>query len=90
MSLVQNGTRFDLTRQEKLLLFIRRDENLKSVSNVARKCGLSISGMRRIFYAETAPPNRVRELVDLGIPEVLLPIPFSQPLGPRPKKNIKN
>ena len=45
---------------------------------------MSRVGLRRIFLAETAPPERVSRLIELGIPQELLPEPLALPTGPKP------
>ena len=77
-----------LSKQEKLYLFLRR--NRKSIASIAREMDMSRVGLRRIFLAETAPPERVSRLIELGIPQELLPEPLALPAGPKPgwKKNL--
>lgn len=69
-----------LSKQEKLYLFLRR--NRKSIASIAREMDMSRVGLRRIFLAETAPPERVNRLIELGIPQELLPEPVTRRQAP--------
>lgn len=74
----------DLTRQERLLIWLRR----AGITNVdiARKIGVSSSmSVTRWFNAESIPTRRHRQLVDFGIPAELLPPALDITPGPRPR-----
>lgn len=74
-------TQDDLTRQERLAIWLRR----KGVSQaaIARTIGVKPMAVKRWFDAERLPSWRVRQLLEFGIPEALLPRAEDVASGPR-------
>lgn len=64
-------TQTDLTRQERLLVWLRRKGITQRAISVA--IGVKDMSVNRWLYAERLPSWRVRQLVAFGIPEDLLP-----------------
>lgn len=87
MQLTKPITREDLTRQERLLIWISRQS--KTQAAIANGIGVSKAAIGRLLFSERAPSWRVQQLREYGIPEDLLPraedIPPGTKLG-RPRK----
>ena len=82
-------TSTDLTRQERLLIWLRR-AGITHV-DIAKKVGVSSSmSVARWFNAESIPTRRHRQLVDFGIPAELLPPALDINPGPRPKRELSD
>lgn len=75
-------TRNDLTRQERLSVWLKR--NKLSASKIGQKIGVSAQYSWRILRAERAPVARVEQLRALGIPDSLLPRAEDVPPGNKP------
>lgn len=75
-----------LTRQEQLLIWLRREG--MTCKAIAEKLHVgSITSVSRWFSAESIPSWRHRQLVELGIPAVLLPPAVDIPPGPRAREH---
>lgn len=66
-------TPIELTRQERLLIWMRREG--MSASGIARKLDVQVMTVVRWLRAERLPSWRHRQLVGCGIPAGLLPPP---------------
>ncbi len=55
-----------------------------SYTELARKMGLSHVAVRKLCLGETAPANRLAQLIQLGVPEDLLPKPKVPSNEPNP------
>lgn len=69
----QNITLADLTRQERLLIWLRRAGLTNKA--IAEAVGVKPAAVTRWFEAETIPPYRHDQLTRFGIPAELLPAP---------------
>lgn len=78
-----NLTQSDLTRQERLSIWMRRAGITKM--QVAEKIGVQPIAVTRWFRAETIPTWRYWQLVEFGIPPDLLPDALDKAPGPRPR-----
>lgn len=74
-----------LTRQERLLVWLRRSGI--SCVELGEKLGISKSGVSRYFRGDTMPSRHVQKLIDLGIPAELLPAPEDKPRG-KPARRV--
>lgn len=83
MSLNEQITHEDLTRQERLVIWLRRTSTTQA--QVARALGVGKPAVGRLLFSERASSWRVKQLRDYGIPEDLLPRAEDIPSGPRPK-----
>lgn len=72
-----------LTRQECLYLYLRREK--VSLAALARAMGISRARVHGLLRAERAPSKRVQQLVALGLPRDLLPVPEDLRPGPKPR-----
>ena len=81
MQSTKNLARIDITRQELLLLWMRR--NGLTYSTIAQALEVSASTVRAWFEAETIPSWRHESLVKFGIPVNLLPPAVNIAPGPR-------
>ncbi len=72
-----------ITRQDKLRIWLL----IKKITfqNISNFLGIAVSNARQLCLAETAPPFRVEQLKNFGIPEELLPEARYVPSGPKPK-----
>lgn len=77
-----------LTRQELLLLWIRRN-GLKQVE-LARHVGVTPITLSRWLRSDRLPSWRVAQLRQAGIPEELLPLAQDIRPGPRSKRNLSS
>lgn len=71
MQLTKPVTREDLTRQERLLIWIRRQRMTQAA--IASGIGVGKVAIGRLLFSERAPSWRVQQLREYGIPEDLLP-----------------
>lgn len=62
-----------LTRQERLLIWLRRSG--LQYREIAERTGVKTAAVSKWFDGDTIPPYRHQQLVDLGIPADLLPLP---------------
>lgn len=76
----------DLTRQESLYIWLRRNK-IKG-KDIAEKLGCSPNIVSRWLRSDRLPSWRVSQLRTLGIPDELLPRAEDIPSGPKPKKSI--
>lgn len=83
MQLTKPVTQADLTRQERLLIWIRRKGTTQA--KIASELGMGKVAVGRLLFSERASSWRVQQLRDYGIPEDLLPRAEDIPSGPRPK-----
>lgn len=65
---------YPLTRQEALFIHLRRHES--SFNEIGRKLGITASAARKLCNNETVPSRRYAQLLDIGIPQELLPKPY--------------
>lgn len=70
----------ELTRKEKMLIWMKRND--ESYSDVAKKLGISRQAATYLLNAEEISPIRHSQLVEMGIPESLLPLPVYKKPGP--------
>lgn len=75
----------DLTRQDMLLIWLKRQG--KTQADIARALEVGKVSVSRWMRAETIPVRRHEQLVQLGIPENLLPAPLD--ITPGPKRRSK-
>ena len=54
-------------------------------ADIGAQLGMVASSVALILNSDTARPERVDQLRDLGIPEEYLPAPLYVPPGPKPK-----
>lgn len=83
MPSVKNLSLTDLTRQERLVIWLRR----AGISNaaLARALGTGQATICRwINHADSLPSWRHRQLTEFGIPAELLPPAMDIPGGPKP------
>lgn len=83
MSSMEKISLSDLTRQERLVIWLRR----AGISNaaLARALGTGQATICRwINHADSLPSWRHRQLVEFGIPAELLPPAMDIPGGPKP------
>ena len=73
METTLNVTLNNLTRQERLLIWMRREG--VSTANIAKTLGVQPLSVYRWFNAERISTWRHRQLVECGIPAELLPPP---------------
>ncbi|MBQ3060101.1 MAG: XRE family transcriptional regulator [Desulfovibrio sp.] len=71
----------DLTRQERLFIWMRREGHTNRA--VAKALGVGITSITRWIAADTIPTRRHRQLVDFGFPEELLPPAKDISSGPK-------
>lgn len=68
--------------------YIRRCEwmNEHRITYVAigEQLGISATAVSRMLYSETMPVKRHQQMLALGFPDDMLPVPFDRPRG-RPK-----
>lgn len=83
MSSMENITQIDLTRQDRLLIWLRR--NGISQTDIARALDVGKVAVSRWMRVETLPVRRHQQLVKFGIPEDLLPTPLDITPGPKRK-----
>jgi len=76
----------DLTRQEQLLVWMRRAG--LTYAAVAKSIGVGIMSVRRWLNADYISTWRHQQLVGLGIPATLLPPIKDVAPGPRRSKSI--
>ncbi len=72
----------DLTRQERLIIWMRREGHTNT--SVARALGVTLSSITRWIAADSISTWRHRQLMDFGFPEDLLPA--ARDLTPGPKR----
>lgn len=70
----------NLTRQERLLIWLRR-ANITN-AQVADALDVAAIAVTRWFRADSIPPRRHRQLVEFGIPAELLPPAVDKTPGP--------
>jgi len=87
-TLIQTIHGQQVTRQELLILWLRR--NGISFRELGRRLGVTDVSAKRICRAETAPVHRVECLLEMGIPENLLPEAQNKIVGRRPKELAVN
>lgn len=63
----------ELTRQERLLIWLRRAGI--QYKDIAEQTGVKTAAVSKWFDGDTIPPYRHQQLVDMGIPADLLPLP---------------
>lgn len=78
-----NLTQTDLTRQERLVIWLRRAGITKT--QVAQAVGVQCVAVARWFKAESIPSWRHKQLVEFGIPSELLPPAIDKAPGPQPR-----
>ena len=76
-----NITLTDLTRQERLSIWLRREG--VSVSSIAQRLNVQVMTVSRWLKAERLSSWRHRQLVELGIPAELLPPAVDVAPGPQ-------
>lgn len=76
----------DLDTDEKRKLWMERTGNtLKRLAEVA---GVTSSALSRTLRRPTMPVAQHQTLVEFGVPQELLPRPFNQKPGPRPRRPV--
>lgn len=75
------GTHFELTRQESLQIWMRRNNRPQRL--FAANLGLSEAALSRMLRADSISSRRHAELVRLGIPPELLPPAEEKRGGPK-------
>lgn len=83
MESITSITYEELTRQERLFIWLRR--NGMKQAEIARALGVGGMAINRMLNKETAPAYRVEQLRELGIPAGLLPRPLNIKPGPKPR-----
>lgn len=78
--------RIEPTRQEALLIWIRRRGMQQR--DIERRLGIGQNTVSRWLAADTIPSWRHRQLVSLGIPAELLPAPLDIAPGPKRGKRL--
>jgi len=73
----------DLTRVEKLEIYMKRSKI--TFSDISKPMGVAPASARRMLLNETIPTWRHKQLIQYGLPEVLLPIARDIPCGRKPK-----
>lgn len=71
------------TRQERLHLWMRRLGH--TYKAWGRTVGVSGHALSKLCGQETMPVRRHEQLMELGVPRELLPSPFDQKPGPKPR-----
>lgn len=83
MSSIKDITQIDFTRQDKLLIWLKRHG--RTQADIARALEVGDVSVSRWMKAETIPSKRHEQLVKLGIPAELLPPPLDIVPGPKRK-----
>lgn len=86
MPISSNLTQSDLTRQERLMIWLRRAGITKM--QIARTLGVQPVAIARWFEAKSIPTWRHNQLVQFGIPAELLPPAVDRAPGPKPKARV--
>lgn len=84
MQLIERVAQMQLTRQEILPIWMRR-EGLY-LSAIAMKIGMTKAGLSNLLRRERIPTRRFNQLRDIGIPEDLLPRAEDIKAGPKPRQ----
>ena len=80
-----NLTQSELTRQERLLIWLYREGITKM--QIAKAIGVSPIAVTLWFQSERIPKWMHKQLVDVGIPYELLKEAVDIARGPRPKES---
>lgn len=86
MSLSEQITYDDLTRQERLIIWMRRMGTTRA--KIGRALGIGTVAVGRLLFSERASSWRVQQFKEYGIPDELLPRVEDIPSGPKPSKNV--
>ncbi len=86
MSSMKDLTQIDLTRQDMLSIWLKRQG--KSQADIARALEVGEVSVSRLMRASSIPVRRHEQLLKLGIPAELLPPPLDITPGPK-RKDIK-
>jgi len=81
--LAHQVTYLDLTRQERLEIWMRRKG--LTYTKIGQQLGVAKWAASRMLQAETMPPHHHKRLAGHVIPLDLLPEPVYQKPGPKPK-----
>lgn len=73
----------ELSRVEKLQVWMTR--NGQTFRSLGREIDMSGSCLGRLLRGESMPSWRHRQLLDLGVPEALLPPALDIKPGPKPR-----
>lgn len=73
MTTGNNFTMNDLTRQEQLIIWLRRAD--MKIKDIAVKTGVTSAAVSKWFDGDTMPPFWHEKLLKMGIPAALLPEP---------------
>lgn len=73
----------DLTRDEKVLIWLRRTG--RTFRGLGAELGLTGDAVAALLRNESCPTHRHRQLLELGVPEELLPPALDIKPGPKPK-----
>lgn len=74
----------DLTRAEKLEIYMKRKKI--TFSDIAKSIDVAPASARRMLLNDSIPTWRYNQLVEAGLPEVLLPPARDIAPGPKSKK----
>lgn len=83
MELPQDATQLPLTRQERLTVWMRRND--VTFTSLADGYELHFSQLARLCGQETMPTRHHAYLVGQSIPVELLPLALDQKPGPKPR-----
>lgn len=83
LPITKNLTQIDLTRQDMLCIWLKR--NGKTQADIARALEVGEVSVSRWMRAESIPEKRHEQLVKFGIPAELLPEPLDITPGPKKK-----
>lgn len=72
-----------VNRQEALLLWMRRTG--RTYVSLGSEINVSGNAVSKLLGQETMPTHRHRQLLELGVPEELLPQPLDLKPGPKPR-----
>ena len=73
----------NLNRQEALEVWKRRTGI--SFAEMGRRIGVTGENVSKLCAQETMPIHRHAQLVEIGVPAELLPVPMYRKPGPKPK-----
>lgn len=72
-----------VNRQEALLLWMRRTG--QTYVRLAGEMGLTGNAVSKLLGQDTMPTHRHSQLLELGVPQELLPQPMDLKPGPKPR-----
>ena len=84
MELTERVAQMQLTRQEVLFIWIRR-EGLH-LSSLAMKMDMTKGALSHLLRQDRIPTKRFEQLREVGLPEDLLPRGEDVKVGPKPRR----